>query len=76
MAMSTAAALRQALARKRAAPRHHPDAGVSADGGMHAKPSSKRTVRTDPREIGRVSAFVKAAQARRATAETARLIWP
>jgi hypothetical protein len=32
---------------------------------MQAKPSRKRTVRTDPREIGRVSAFVKQAQARR-----------
>ncbi|NMJ43645.1 hypothetical protein GWK16_20530 [Roseomonas sp. JC162] len=60
-----AAALRDALARKHAARAHHPAAGDSADVGMHAKPSRKRTVRTDPREIGRVSAFVKAAQARR-----------
>ncbi|MBR0661832.1 hypothetical protein [Neoroseomonas oryzicola] len=60
-----AAALRDALARKRAARAHHPAAGDSADAGMHAKPSRKRMVRTDPREIGRVSAFVKAAQARR-----------
>jgi hypothetical protein len=60
-----AAALKDALARKRAAQPHHPGAAPTAGQGMHAKPSSKRKVRTDPREIGRVSQFVKAAQARR-----------
>jgi len=60
-----AQALRDALARKRAARAHHPGAGATADPGMAAKPSRKRTVRTDPREIGRVSQFVKAAQAKR-----------
>ena len=60
-----AAALREALARKRAARQHHPGAGATGREGMHAKPSRKRLVRTDPREIGRVSAFVKAAQAKR-----------
>lgn len=60
-----AAALRDALARKRAGRAHHPSAGETAGQGMHAKPSAKRKVRTDPREIGRVSQFVKAAQARR-----------
>jgi hypothetical protein len=60
-----AQALREALARKQAAKRHHPGAGPAADAGMQAKPSRKRLVRTDPREIGRVSAFVKAAQAKR-----------
>jgi hypothetical protein len=60
-----AQALKDALARKRAARAHHPGAGPSADAGMHAKPSRKRTVRTDPREIGRVSQFVRNAQAKR-----------
>lgn len=60
-----AVALREALARKRAASPHHPGAGATGGEGMHAKPSRKRLVRTDPREIGRVSAFVKAAQAKR-----------
>ncbi len=60
-----AAALREALALRRAARTHHPAAGDAAALGMHAKPSRKRIVRTDPREIGRVSQFVKAAQAKR-----------
>lgn len=60
-----ATALREALARKQAARAHHPGAGRSADAGMHTKPSRKRTVRTDPREIGRVSQFVRNAQAKR-----------
>ena len=60
-----AAALREALARKQAARAHHPAGGDSAALGMQAKPSRKRTMRTDPREIGRVSQFVKNAQAKR-----------
>lgn len=60
-----AAALRDALARRQAARARHPSAGETAGQGMHAKPSAKRKVRTDPREIGRVSQFVMAAQARR-----------
>ncbi|MBW6398100.1 hypothetical protein KPL78_09600 [Roseomonas sp. HJA6] len=60
-----AEALRGALARKRAAGSSHPAGGDTADAGMLAKPSRKRTVRTDPREIGRVSQFVKNAQAKR-----------
>ena len=32
---------------------------------MTAKPSTRRTVEADPREVGRVSQFVKDAQARR-----------
>lgn len=60
-----AAALKDALARKRSAKRHHPGAGQGSGDGMRAKASRKRTVRTDPREIGRVSQFVKDAQARR-----------
>ncbi|MEO3475060.1 hypothetical protein AAFN86_24585 [Roseomonas sp. CAU 1739] len=60
-----AAALREVLARKRAAVAPHPGAGDAAGQGMHAKPSRKRTVRTDPREIGRVAQFVRNAQAKR-----------
>jgi len=60
-----AASLRDALARKHAAAATHPTGGDTADGGMLAKPSRKRTVRTDPREIGRVSQFVKNAQAKK-----------
>lgn len=60
-----AAALREVLDRKRAKAAPHPSGGDTAHIGMHAKPSHKRIVRTDPREIGRVSQFVKNAQARR-----------
>lgn len=57
---------RQALDLKRAnRVVHHPRAGRTAHGGMTAKPSTRRTVESDPREIGRVSQFVKNAQARR-----------
>ncbi|MGZ9033107.1 MAG: hypothetical protein ACXW25_01670 [Rhodospirillales bacterium] len=44
---------------------HHPRAGRGAHGGMTPKPSSRATVESDPREIGRVSQFVKNAQAKR-----------
>lgn len=44
---------------------HHPRAGRTAHGGMTAKPSARPTVESDPREIGRVSQFVRDAQARR-----------
>ncbi len=60
-----AAALRDVLARKREARAHHPGSDPSAAQGMRAKVSRKRTVRMDPREIGRVSQAVKTAQARR-----------
>ena len=60
-----AAALREVLERKRAAASPHPGAGDAAGSGMHAKPNRKRVVRTDPREIGRVSQFVRNAQAKR-----------
>jgi hypothetical protein len=57
---------RRALELKRAnRVRHHPSAGRTAGQGMRAIPSQKPTVEADPREIGRVSQFVKAAQARR-----------
>lgn len=60
-----AAALHEVLARKRATAAQHPGAGDSPGMGMHAKPSRKRSMRTDPREIGRVSQFVRNAQAKR-----------
>jgi hypothetical protein len=44
---------------------HHPRAGRSGHGGMTPKPSTRPTVESDPREIGRVSQFVKNAQAKR-----------
>jgi hypothetical protein len=57
---------RRALELKRAnRVRHHPSAGRTARHGMHAIPSQRPTVEADPREIGRVSQFVKAGQARR-----------
>lgn len=57
---------RRALALKRAnRVRHHPSAGRTASQGMQPIPSQAPTVETDPREIGRVSQFVRDAQARR-----------
>ncbi len=57
---------RKALELKRAnRVRHHPDAGRTAGRGMRANPNQGPTVESDPREIGRVSQFVKAGQARR-----------
>ncbi len=60
-----AAALAEALARKRAARPHHPGGGDSASGGMRAKASGARRTRIDPRTIGSISQAGKAAQARR-----------
>lgn len=57
--------LREALERKRAAPVHHPSPGRTADEGMRPKDNQEPTVQADPREIGRVSQFVRDAQARR-----------
>jgi hypothetical protein len=45
--------------------RDHPKPGRTASSGMRSKPSQERTVESDPREIGRVSQFVKKSQARR-----------
>lgn len=44
---------------------HRPAGGRTAHTGMTAKPSTRRAVEADPREVGRVSQFVKDAQARR-----------
>jgi hypothetical protein len=43
----------------------HPSAGNTASTGMHDHPSHERTVRMDPREIGRVSQATRVAQAHR-----------
>lgn len=57
---------RRALAMKRRnRVRHHPAAGRTADAGMRPVDNPGPTVEADPREVGRVSQFVKAAQARR-----------
>jgi hypothetical protein len=57
---------RRALELRRASRvRHHPAAGRTAGRGMRNQPNTGDTVRTDPREIGRVSQFVRAGQARR-----------
>jgi hypothetical protein len=45
--------------------RYHPSAGRTAGQGMRSIPNQGPTVEADPREIGRVSQFVKAGQARR-----------
>lgn len=57
--------MQAALRRRRKARVHHPDPGFAAGEGMRNLPNTRRTVETDPREIGRVSQFVRDAQARR-----------
>ena len=57
---------RRALEMKRANQvRHHPDPGQTAGEGMRSLPSGTRTADVDPREVGRVSQFVKDAQVQR-----------
>ena len=57
--------LQEALKRRKDAQPQHPTPGRTPRKGMRSIPSGRRTVDTDPREIGRVSQFVKDAQARR-----------
>lgn len=57
--------MQAALRRKRTARVHHPSAGTTAGQGMRPIDSTRGTVHVDPREIGRVSQFVRDAQARR-----------
>ncbi|WP_353858600.1 hypothetical protein [Azospirillum formosense] len=57
--------LQDALKRRKEAEPQHPSPGRTPRKGMRPIPSGRRTVDTDPREIGRVSQFVKDAQARR-----------
>ena len=60
------AAARRALALRRAKEtRHHPAPGRSAGEGMRPKPNDRAPRIADPMEAGRVSQFVKDAQARR-----------
>jgi hypothetical protein len=57
---------RRALELKRAnRVRHHPSAGRTARRGMRPVPNQTPPGIADPREVGRVSQFVKADQARR-----------
>jgi hypothetical protein len=57
---------RRALEMKRANQvRHHPSGGRTARRGMRSLPNQGDTVQVDPREIGRVSQFVKSAQVQR-----------
>jgi len=62
---STADNMRRALAMKQAAPRPSHPTSRTADQGMQSNPNQTREQITDPREIGRVSQFVKQGQARR-----------
>jgi hypothetical protein len=62
---TAAQVLRKALAAKQAAVPHHPGSGPTASKGMQAKVSKQRSVRMDPREVGRVSRANKIAQAKR-----------
>ncbi len=59
---------RKALAMKQAAAKpRQPAPGRTASKGMQPKSSTQRSVKIDPREVGRVSKAGKAAQARRDT---------
>ena len=62
---SMTATLQQALDTKNATRSAHPGAGRTAAKGMRSAPSTEPTVRTDPRETGRVSQATKVAQAKR-----------
>ena len=57
--------LRKALEAKQAAEPQHPSAGPTASKGMRATVSKQRSVRVDPREVGRVTKANKVAQAKR-----------
>ncbi|WGF86927.1 hypothetical protein [Marinivivus vitaminiproducens] len=59
--------LQAALERRRHRQVHHPEAGRTAGQGLQPNENAGDTVRTDPREIGRVSQFVRDAQVRRDT---------
>ncbi len=62
---TAAQVLRQALDAKQAGAPQHPGPGQTASKGMKSKASHQPTVRTDPREVGRVSKATKVAQAKR-----------
>jgi hypothetical protein len=60
-----AEALREALARRRAARPHHPRPGRHAGGGMRDTSEDRAHRGPDPRAIGSISQATKASQARR-----------
>ena len=58
--------MRKAIAMRRAAPApQYPCGGSAASKGMQSKPSHRQTVKSDPREVGRVSQAGKISQAKR-----------
>jgi hypothetical protein len=57
--------LRVALDRKRNAPVHHPQSGRASNAGTQPSRTQPSSGLSDPREVGRVSQFVKNAQAQR-----------
>lgn len=57
--------LRESLRRKRAAPRHHPSAGVTSHEGMQAPDEKRQMTDVNPGQIGSVSQQVKNDQAAR-----------
>jgi hypothetical protein len=59
------AAMEDALARRQAAPVHHPQGGMTADGGMSPRPREKRRGILTGGRVGSVSQAGKAAQAAR-----------
>ncbi|UFN50188.1 hypothetical protein LPC08_06065 [Roseomonas sp. OT10] len=59
------ARLRAALARRQGQEAAHPESGQTANPGLAPRKDRGIRVRVDPREVGRVSQFVRDAQARR-----------
>jgi hypothetical protein len=57
------AAMEGALARRKAAPVHHPRPGMTADGGMNARPREKRRGIITGGRVGSVSQAGRMAQA-------------
>jgi hypothetical protein len=57
--------LRAALARKKAAPRHHPSGGATAGRGMQALDEKRQMTDVNPGQVGSVSQQVKNNQAAR-----------
>ncbi len=57
--------LREALARKRAAPRHHPGSGRTSGRGMRPLDEKRRMTDVNPGQVGSVSQQVKNDQAAR-----------
>ncbi|HEX4260088.1 MAG TPA: hypothetical protein VHY76_03220 [Acetobacteraceae bacterium] len=60
-----AASLRDALARRQAAPQHHPPGGWTEGSGMRSKQSARRRTNVPPSRIGSISQAGKASQSAR-----------